>query len=1382
MNKIKLLTIILLIVLAVTFSLSVYAEGETPTPKIYAQSPTIKAGNEVSMTVYASDLSSIGALEVFLFYDSSIFEITGVYDGSLVSGQSTSTNYSTPGEISFNMISPSGVSGSGALFTVNLVPKLNTAAGSYNVTLAAGNVYDTDLSAVKLDVESPKITVISNVEAQKTVSIYDTGSSETVHKGDSVTLTFNASNAYSLASAIFEIEYDAEVLQFESLTLGDKLLNAENAIYSINDNVPGYVIVSYAATEGVTGFVPQIVSITFTVIAEGEVSTEVHLKPSAIYSDTLEAMKGSNAKHTVRVADKTDSEKLPLMSVSGYEGTDDVFDVYITAPGYTNLAAVDFEISFDPTKIACVGTAKVSENSFIIANVDNKNGKIKFSFICEDGITEDTRLIKLTFSRAGLAGGKVRLDVVGKSAVDSNFSSIEFEYESADILCHVIGPAPTCTSAQACTMCGKEFLPALGHDEVAHEGRAPTCAQSGCEPYVTCKRCDYSTYKEINVLPHDVVTYEYKLPTCTEPGNDIYEVCKNCSYTTYKEIPPLGHRVMRLTNVWVDPIVFTNDWLYPFELQNGEYVSTNKGDYTESTFTIRAIYECALTIKCSVSSEIGCDEMVIRINGGIQTSLSGEVYDQVITLNLKIGDVVTITYSKDASVSGGLDEARFSCSFDQVLTSKAEQIPADEVEATCYSGVTCSYCSVQVKPARGHDYGEWSIINMPTCSYKGMKSHRCNTCGYNETAMIDTIDHTPGAAETQSFTNATCTTDGHYDSVISCSMCRTEISRERIIIPAKGHRSGVPVVQNAVNPTCTEDGRHDEVTHCAVCSIELARETKIDAKLGHNYSIEWTVDVQPTCTTEGSMSRHCTRCTDRIEVTPIAATGHSFGEWYQSKAPNCIESGINERVCIGCGIKETSPLDPIGDNGHVMGDWIIDKEATNEAEGSKHKECTVCKKVLETSIIPILSHSYVTVLTPPTCTDRGYKTHTCTNCGHSYVDDFTDPIGHKFGAWTAVKAPTCTENGAKARKCARCDTEETEEVNAHGHKNGIPVVENKVDSTCTAKGSYDEVVYCTYCKGELSRQKKEIEPQGHLYSVNWTVDIQPTCATDGSKSRHCTRCDDKTDVTVLYAEGHSFGAWYGVSAPDCATFGVEERVCSICRHKETRSTEALGHSYSTEWSVDLQPTCTTAGSKSHHCMKCGDKMDVTEIAPLGHSFGEWYTAKAATCTEKGIDERKCSNCGYTEAKETEATGHKAGTPVEENKKNPTCTESGSCDEVVYCSECSVEISRRNKALAPLGHDEVQHAAKAPTCTEKGWDAYVTCKNCDRTTYVERAATGHDFGEWTEKEAASCKSKGSEERKCKNCGQTETRELSAASHLIAYAMLGLAVFVRKRRFF
>jgi hypothetical protein len=165
-----------------------------------------------------------------------------------------------------------------------------------------------------------------------------------------------------------------------------------------------------------------------------------------------------------------------------------------------------------------------------------------------------------------------------------------------------------------------------------------------------------------------------------------------------------------------------------------------------------------------------------------------------------------------------------------------------------------------------------------------------------------------------------------------------------------------------------------------------------------------------------------------------------------------------------------------------MSGWIIDEEATYNKDGRKHKECTICGMILEESIVPMLSHKYVSVVTPPTCTERGYTTHTCVECKNTYVDDY---------------------------------------IPARGHTNSSPIEENVVGATCTEDGNCDSVVYCSICRMELSREQQTITKLGHDYSTEWTVDAEPTCTEKGNKSHHCTRCNDKADITEIPASVHT---------------------------------------------------------------------------------------------------------------------------------------------------------------------------------------------------------------------------------------------------------------------
>ena len=85
----------------------------------------------------------------------------------------------------------------------------------------------------------------------------------------------------------------------------------------------------------------------------------------------------------------------------------------------------------------------------------------------------------------------------------------------------------------------------LGHTLTEYEGVEATCERVGYEAYVVCVKCDYSTYREIPALGHDYVTVDAKAPTCTESGHSAYKECtrSGCDYKdpAKEQLPALGH-------------------------------------------------------------------------------------------------------------------------------------------------------------------------------------------------------------------------------------------------------------------------------------------------------------------------------------------------------------------------------------------------------------------------------------------------------------------------------------------------------------------------------------------------------------------------------------------------------------------------------------------------------------------------------------------------------------------------------------------------------------------------------------------------------------------------------------------------------------------------
>ena len=99
-------------------------------------------------------------------------------------------------------------------------------------------------------------------------------------------------------------------------------------------------------------------------------------------------------------------------------------------------------------------------------------------------------------------------------------------------------------------------------------------------------------------------------------------------------------------------------------------------------------------------------------------------------------------------------------------------------------------------------------------------------------------------------------------------------------------------------------------------------------------------------------------------------------------------------------------------------------------------------------------HSYTAVVTAPTCTEKGYTTHTCA-CGDSYVDTYTDALGHAWDGGTVTKQPTATETGIRTYTCTRCSVTKTETIPATG---SVDVTQMFTD--VTKNWAYPGIQYC----------------------------------------------------------------------------------------------------------------------------------------------------------------------------------------------------------------------------------------------------------------------------------------------------------------------------------
>ena len=216
---------------------------------------------------------------------------------------------------------------------------------------------------------------------------------------------------------------------------------------------------------------------------------------------------------------------------------------------------------------------------------------------------------------------------------------------------------------------------------------------------------------------------------------------------------------------------------------------------------------------------------------------------------------------------------------------------------------------------------------------------------------------------------ATCTTAGN-SAYYTCDGCdkwfadatgSVEITdKTSVKIPAPGHTAGTEWKSDDTNHwhECSRcHDKKDEAAHdygsdnvCDTCGYYKT--------VPHTHNLTLVAAKAATCTTAGNSAYYtCDGCdkwfadaTGSVEITDktsvkIPAPGHTAGTEWKSDDTN------HWHECSRCHDKKDEAA-------HSTSEWIIDTAATETAEGAKHKECTVCKKILETATIPATGSSH----------------------------------------------------------------------------------------------------------------------------------------------------------------------------------------------------------------------------------------------------------------------------------------------------------------------------------------------------------------------------------------------------------------------------------------
>ena len=481
-----------------------------------------------------------------------------------------------------------------------------------------------------------------------------------------------------------------------------------------------------------------------------------------------------------------------------------------------------------------------------------------------------------------------------------------------------------------------------------------------------------------------------------------------------------------------------------------------------------------------------------------------------------------------------------------------------------------------------HTYGSAVITKQPTCTSEGTKTKTCTQCGATVTETIAKLSH----SYTTTVVAPTCTADGY--TLHKCSVCGT--SYKDNTTKATGHSYGNSVVTK--QPTCTSEGT--AIKTCTKCNATV---TETIPKTSHKYA---DTVVAPTCTADGYTLHKCSVCGTSYKDNTTKATGHSYGNSVVTKQPTCTSEGTAIKTCTKCNATVTEKLPAKGHTavtdkgcpatcttagktdgshcsvcntvikvqtvinatGHKSSGWIVDKAASIGVKGSKHKECTVCKKVLETAEIPALSRisiskASVTLSTSTYAYDgkakkpgvtvklNGKTLKNGTDYTVSYSNNikvgtakvtitgkgnYTGSVSKTFSIKNNFKKATVSGISTKAFTGKNITQSITVKYNGKTLKNGtdytVSYSNNKKIGIATVKiagkGSYTGTVTKTFKINPAKQEIQKLTAKSKAFFVDWAqkgsatgYEIQYATNSKFTNAKKVTITNNKTDKTTV---------------------------------------------------------------------------------------------------------------------------------------------------------------------------------------------------------------------------------------------------------------------------
>ena len=523
---------------------------------------------------------------------------------------------------------------------------------------------------------------------------------------------------------------------------------------------------------------------------------------------------------------------------------------------------------------------------------------------------------------------------------------------------------------------------------------------SDCQPVIKNGRAVWYVYDKNNVTFNslnlsnlddiktvDVKTgHDYETKYASKTDGTVTQTCKSCGYVNKFTVPT------STTVYWRTDISNTSFSSVLSKTQFSVGDSIDFWLYDDTDYTVEFSDRSMVSVN-KLENYANDIRRITFKNGGSLTVKIYPTYNPSVAKTYKFtcgctshtyGSAV-ITKQPTCTSEGTKTKTCTQCgaTVTETIAKTSHKYVATVVAPTCttngYTLHKCSVCGTSYKDsttkATGHSYGNSVVTKQPTCTAEGTKTKTCTKCNATVTETIAKTSH----KYVDTVIAPTCTTDGY--TLHKCSVCGT--SYKDSTTRATGHSYGNSVVTK--QPTCTAEGT--AIKTCTKCNATV---TETIPKTSHKYA---DTVVAPTCTADGYTLHKCSVCGTSYKDNTTKATGHSYGNSVVTKQPTCTSEGAAIKTCTKCNATVTEKLPAKGHTavtdkgysatcttagktdgshcsvcgavikaqttitatGHKSSGWITDKAASIGVKGSKHKECTVCNKVLETAEIPALS-------------------------------------------------------------------------------------------------------------------------------------------------------------------------------------------------------------------------------------------------------------------------------------------------------------------------------------------------------------------------------------------------------------------------------------------